>query len=103
MYRKSSKKRIGVVHEGMSTIHDKSPNSGRCMVCVKVVETVVKCASCGCGRYCSRECMLNHVEHKKLCVAICSLEDEQRRKQMSNEIHGDDSEKLPYENETERN
>ena len=44
--------------------------------CAKtIVKSSVGCLKCGCGKYCSRECLEKHENHKKYCASICALED----------------------------
>ena len=68
------------------------------MRCLKKVgkSEGLSCQKCGCGKYCSRECLTLHRNHSELCDAICYLEESEIEKHRKTEIFVSDSEKLPY-------
>ena len=55
-----------------------------CMVCVNSCKKM--CGKCGCGCYCSSDCMKKHKNHTKYCPVICSLEklENEKRRLMVN-------------------
>ena len=69
-----------------------------CLHCLKEIKktSILSCVKCGCGKYCSHECMVSHKYHAELCEAICSLEEIEKEKLRKTEIFVSDSEKLPY-------
>ena len=85
-----------VTSEGRdATIDEKSPEiESCCMVCVNSCKKVI-CRKCGCGCYCSSDCMKEHKNHTKYCPVICNLEKLENEKRIAGEIFASDSEKLP--------
>ena len=73
----------------------KNPNKKYCINCANELLSVTLCEVCQCGDYCSHQCLMNHVNHKQYCAAICSLEKLEAEKQMKKDIRVSDSEKLP--------
>ena len=82
-----------VASEERDVTGKKSPDL--CMIC-KSTENTKSCEKCGCGCYCSEQCMVKHKNHAIFCSAICSLEEVENQKRMKREIHVSDSEKLPF-------
>ena len=93
---KKSKKRVMVAPEGKDATLKYTPSNSDCMVCEISSVKLFSCEKCGCGSYCSSECMTRHVNHSKICPHICSLEKFETEKRISKEIFTNDSEKLPY-------
>ena len=66
------------------------------MICCKKTSELISCEKCGCGKYCSKECLELDGIHAMWCSWICKLEAHENTKRMSKEINLIDSEKLPY-------
>ena len=88
-----SGKLLDVAPEGKVATKNKAPE---CMICCKEMTESVSCPKCGCGSYCSKECMELDGIHAMWCPWICKLEAYETQKRMKTEINLVNSEKLPY-------
>ena len=85
-----------VTTEGRDVTDENSPGTGSyCMTCANSSKKMM-CEKCGCGCYCSSECMRKHKNHTEYCPVICNLEKLENEKRMAVKIFASDSVKLPY-------
>ena len=92
----TNKKLLEVVSEGPhATEVRRTPTIKHCINCANELLSVTLGEVCQCGDYCSRQCLMNHVNHKQYCAAIFSLEKLETEKRMKKGIRVSDSEKLP--------
>ena len=92
--RGDTKKLLEVASKGQHATENQTPDNF-CINCFRKSKKVISCGKCQCGRYCSENCLRDHMNHKDYCDVICSLEKLEANKRMKNNICVSDSEKLP--------
>ena len=88
-----SGKRVDIAPEGKAATDKKQ--TPECMLCCSETTELISCEKCGCGSYCSKQCLALDGVHAMWCPWICRLEAYENEKRMSKEINMIDSEKLP--------
>ena len=84
--RNKQTKLLEVVSEGPHATEVRRTPIKHCINCANELLSVTLCEVCQCGDYYSCQCLMNHVNHKQYCAAICSLEKLEAEKRMKKDI-----------------